>query len=98
MSYLALYGKSYLTLEEHSKRHDLWFETDKLIKEHNATDSSFKLGHNKFSDYTDYERTTILGYKPGTNIINKPEPVDMGMPSSDSVDWRTQGAVTPVKN
>ena len=98
MSYCALYGKSYLTLEEHSRRHDLWQETDRLIKEHNATESSFKLGHNKFSDYTDFERTRILGYKPGTNVVEKPEPVDMGAPNADSIDWRTKGAVTPVKN
>lgn len=98
MLYLAQQGKSYLTLEEHSKRHELWSATDRLIKQHNATESSFKLGHNKFSDYTDFERTRMLGYKPGTDILTKPDPVDMGMPKAASVDWRTKGAVTPVKD
>jgi len=56
MEYLVIHGKSYLTSEEFEVRKALYRDTDALIKAHNATESSFKLGHNKFSDYTEYER------------------------------------------
>jgi hypothetical protein len=56
MEYLTFHGKSYLTMAEFETRKSLFLDTDTLIKEHNATDSSFKLGHNKFSDYTEGER------------------------------------------
>ena len=62
MGYLAEHGKSYITNEEFTARKALYMETDRLVNEHNATESSFKLGHNKFSDFTDYERSQLLGY------------------------------------
>ena len=46
MEYMTFHGKSYLTLEEFAVRQELYKQTDDLIKAHNATDSSFKLGHN----------------------------------------------------
>ena len=70
-------------------------QTDDLIKAHNATESSFKLGHNQFSDYTDYERKQILGGKPA---LDGKDPVWLDGPNVKSIDWREKGAVTPVKN
>ena len=55
MTYLTFYGKSYITVEEFNFRKALFIQTDALIEAHNETDSSFKLGHNHFSDYTDWE-------------------------------------------
>ena len=96
MRYVSQHGKSYITVEEFEMRKSLFAETDALINEHNATESSFKLGHNKFSDYTDYERTTVLGFKG--QMKNLPE-ATLQMPTAEtSVDWRTKGAVTPVKD
>ena len=46
MTYLTIHGKSYLTSEEFEVRKALYKETDDLINAHNATESSFKLGHN----------------------------------------------------
>jgi len=56
MEYVSHHGKSYITLEEFEARQELYMQTDALIREHNVTDSSFTIGHNKFSDYTDAER------------------------------------------
>merc|ERR1711934_1116955 len=95
MGYLAEHGKSYITNEEFTARKALYMETDRLVNEHNATESSFKLGHNKFSDFTDYERSQLLGYiAPDT----EQEPVWLEPTNEASVDWRTKNAVTPVKD
>ena len=96
MMYLAEHGKSYLATAEFETRKALYADTDKLINEHNATDSSFKLGHNKFSDFTDHERTQILGFVQPDDL---PEPVWLPEDNIDwEVDWITKGAVTPVKD
>ena len=65
MEYLTLHGKSYLTMEEFETRLAIYIQRNELIKTHNASDSSYKLGHNQFSDWTDYERSKLLGLKPG---------------------------------
>jgi len=95
MEFLTFHGKSYLTIEEFETRHALYQQTDELIKAHNATESSFKLGHNKFSDYTHHERTQMLGGKPE---VNGKDPVWLEPTNAATVDWRTNGAVTPVKD
>ena len=57
MQYVAEHGKSYITAEEFAIRKALYIQTDAIIEAHNETESTFKLGHNKFSDFTDAERT-----------------------------------------
>jgi hypothetical protein len=95
MEYLTLHGKSYLTMEEFEARKALYIETDELIRNHNATESSFTLGHNAMSDYTEYERKALCGGKPD---FSPKEPTILEATNEDSVDWRTKGAVTAVKN
>ena len=46
VTYLALHGKSYATMEEFQARKSLYEQSDKLIQAHNSSESSFKLGHN----------------------------------------------------
>jgi len=92
---MSLHGKSYLTLEEFATRQALYSETDALIKAHNATESSFTLGHNKFSDYTEHERSQMLG---GKRDPNPKAPKILEPTNAATVDWRTSGAVTPVKD
>merc|ERR1712216_363678 len=64
--------------------------------EHNATESSFKLGHNKFSDFTDYERSQLLGYilqTPNRNqsFSSQPTPTpSTGSPPVPSPQSRTR--------
>ena len=44
---------------------------DMLIREHNASESNFKLGHNQFSDWTDAEFKAIQGYVRGSTEENE---------------------------
>jgi cathepsin L len=95
MNYLATHSKSYLNSEEFEVRKSLYEQMDSFIEEHNATDSSFKLGHNKFSDWTSYERSSLLGY---IAPMETKEPVWLEPTNADTVNWVTAGAVTPVKD
>jgi len=95
MQYVAEHGKSYITSEEFAIRKALYIQSDAIIVAHNETESSYKLGHNKFSDWTDAERARLTGAMRDDYIGEY-----VTLPESDaaSVDWRTAGAVTAVKD
>jgi hypothetical protein len=61
INYVAKHAKSYATVEEYQKRLSLFAETDRQIEEFNATETSSVHGHNKFSDWTAYERSMFFG-------------------------------------
>ena len=96
MQYVAKYGKSYLTTEEFAARQSLYAETNAMIMAHNETESSFKLGHNAFSDFTEHERSKLTGAKSYNHVASGTLPIPDDLAAS--VDWREKGGVTPVKN
>ena len=60
---------------------------------------SWSAGHNKMSDWTDAEYNRLMGYRPSAF----PAETVASVPSehvnaADYIDWRTLGAVTPVKD
>merc|ERR1712226_1628381 len=74
-------------------------ETGALIREHNATNSTFTLGHNKFSDFTEAERKQLTGYNgPQANPEAELTWLEPENDNADRKDWREVGAVTPVKD
>ena len=87
-------GLSFATIEEYHARRQIFAKKDRFINEHNAQNETFELGHNKFSTWTDAEYKAILGGRQGPqkNVVALSETND------DSVDWRTKGAVNPVKD
>lgn len=97
MEFISFHGKSYLTMEEFNTRFALYQQTDEVITEHNHTESSYKLGHNKFSDFTEMERQAMAGYKREASDANYEATWhEVSYPST--IDWRSEGAVTNVKN
>jgi hypothetical protein len=64
INYVANQGKSYGTKEEYAFRMEQFAKTDAIVNKYNSEQSSFVLGHNKFSDYTHAEYKKMLGYKP----------------------------------
>lgn len=61
--HVSAFGLSYGTKEEYEFRFNIYADNEKIINEHNASGSSFTLGHNKFSTYTDAEYKKLLGLK-----------------------------------
>lgn len=101
INYVAHYGKSYGTSEEYLFRMSIFAEKDAEINKVNAEQSSYVLGHNKFSDYTESEYKRLLGYKKNDMIVDRePEMItNATVPSfATGVNWVTAGAVTPVKD
>ena len=63
VSYCAKFGKSYIDQPEFKLRLYNWKKTEKFIQEQNwNARSHFKVGHNKFSDWTRQEMSKNLGY------------------------------------
>jgi cathepsin L len=69
--------------------------------EENASQSSYRLGHNLMSDWTETEYKKILGYKKtyeSANIVEEVA-VNQTVPSfTQGWNWVSQGAVNPVKD
>lgn len=75
-----------------------WAILDKEIREHNSTESNYKLGHNKMSTYTETEYKRLSG-RVFTGLANNEEhPSLKGLSYPTSIDWRAKGAVTPAKD
>jgi len=99
INYVATHAKSYGTKEEYSFRLEQFAKAEKFIAESNAVEANFRLGHNKFSDYTHDEYKKMLGYKPTETDQSAPVHFANATPSfATGVNWVTDGAVTPVKD
>jgi C1A family cysteine protease len=103
MSYLSQHGKSYATREEYQFRLNIFDKNLKYIKEVNANavdEHDHHLGLNHMADWTQHEYKKLLGYKSHMKK-SRPMRANYNETVADvpaSIDWRDQGAVTPVKN
>lgn len=98
------FGRHYSDDDEHKYREGVFLANLRLIQEQNLKnqrgESSWRAGVNQFSDmtreeYADYNGLIKVGSKD--NRVIKKFNVDDAMAGS-TVDWRTQGAVTDVKD
>ena len=95
------YSRDYSVLE-HDFRFEIFKDNLSKILEHNSNNTrTFDMAVNKFTDLTaDEFRTTMVGgYKTSTIGSTTCEPfVPTGKSVPESVDWRTLGVVTQVKD
>jgi hypothetical protein len=98
MKFITTHGRSYGTKAEYNFRLDIFSKKLKFINEWNSNETNtHRLGVNEFMDRTPEEMKMKLGKleseKFQQNVILFDEEN-----LADSVDWRTKGAVTYVKN
>jgi len=87
-------------LVEDVQRYTTFKQNYYLIEKHNKLNSSYKLGLNQFADLTNKEYAALYtGAKaPIGGAENCPPPSHTNAIVPDTLDWRTQGRVGPVKN
>lgn len=73
----------------------LYAQKDAEINAINSKEKNFKVGHNMFSTWTHDEYKKLLGYVDREIDM---EPKIFPVTDEVEVDWRTKGAVNPVKN
>merc|ERR1711990_1021204 len=98
MSHIVEYGKTYGTREEYNFRLALFRQNLKEVEAHNANPKeTHTLTTNFMSTWTQEEKKQLNGYIPD-NRVKTPTVLDDTNLTAATVDWRTKGAVTPVKN
>lgn len=90
LAYITEFGKSYGSVEEYGFRLSQFVRAHTEILEHNATESSFKLGHNHMSDWTEAEYKAILTHRPmdEADKIYEEQPEGLEARASPEIDWR----------
>jgi xylem cysteine proteinase len=100
MKWISEHGKRYGTRAEFEFRLNQFKETLAKIEEHNSrNDVGHVVALNEFADLTAAEWKMKLGFNGAKDRLAAKKVTMLDESNlADSVDWRTKGAVTPVKN
>ncbi|KAF4740297.1 hypothetical protein FOZ62_031471, partial [Perkinsus olseni] len=96
------HGKRYRDKEEESKRAAIFQANLKYIEDVNGQNLPYKLGVNRYADLTSEEfsaqrlRPMKLDEKVKEKILVEADDGATDLPAS--VDWRTKGVLTPIKD
>lgn len=101
VSYMTQFNKNYQTEDEYTLRRNIFNKNLETINEHNDQGLSWTMSVNAFTDWTDDEYKTMLGYRGHNNL--KASTSDMMTISADDAEWESidhiaNGYVGPVKN
>lgn len=100
--WMSAHGRTYSGVTELMFRRDTYEANLNKIEAHNAGGHSWTMGVNKFADLTaDEFKARYVGGYTGAKKISKKTNSKFRIQAKDlpaGVDWRTEGAVTPVKN
>jgi len=95
----AKHGKTYANAAEFDAKFAVFQANHAFITAANQEGRSYKLAHNEFSDMTHEEfKASMLGQFVPNHDAKPFTHGDVKLSDADSVDWRTSGAVTDVKN
>jgi len=97
--WMSQHKKAY-THDNFFSRYTVWKKNMDLIAAHNSGNHSYTLGMNHMGDMTVAEYKKLLGFKNVQRPYarSKLAPASSHVHAAASVDWRTKGAVTPVKD
>merc|ERR1719276_532046 len=96
MQFVSEHGRSYATKAEFQFRSKVFKTALAEIEAINAENGTHTVGVNFLADRTTEEKKKLNGYRASQRVRT---PMKLhGDSTADSVDWRTKGAVTPVKN
>ena len=100
MEHVTRHSLSYGTMEEFEFRRTIFEETEAFIKEENAKNLPYTVGHNKFSTWTQDEKKRVRGLKqmPEDEEFEFEGFADDTNDLPSEVNWITAGGVTPVKD
>jgi len=104
-NFVTKYNKSY-PHDEFFSRYEIFKSNYDLIRAHNSQKSTYTMGVNAFADLSlDEFVERYTGYVPNASAkkynaarMSFEDAVDVNAALPTSVDWRTQNAVSPVKN
>jgi cathepsin L len=96
MEFITEHGRSYATKAEFQFRSKIFKQTLAEVEALNAENGTSTHEINFLADWTPAERKRLNGFK-GAKEQNNVEVLDTSNLVGD-VDWRSKGAVTPVKN
>ncbi|CAL5403766.1 unnamed protein product [Camellia sinensis] len=98
--WLENHGRAYKDRDEWERRFGIYQSNVEYIEHFNSKNLSFKLVDNKFADMTNEEFTSIyLGLgTTGHSVTGMRFGYEESTGLPTIVDWRKQGAVTPVKD
>ncbi|KAJ4825638.1 Cysteine proteinase rd21a [Turnera subulata] len=103
--WLVRHGKVYNALGEKEKRFEIFKDNLRFVDEHNSGNWSYKVGMNRFADLTNEEfRSRYVGTRSRGTAGNRLSKASdryaprVGESLPESVDWRKEGAVAPVKD
>jgi hypothetical protein len=94
------FNKSYADAAEYEYRFKVFVENSLYIEDYNSKSNNVKLGMNHFGDlsYAEWRRTHVGCYQSAKNRELNIVELDESNVPADTVDWRTKGAVTGVKD
>jgi len=102
INFISEHRRSYGTKEEYEYRLGLFAQVFEDVRSHDAASTGFEKEINHFSDFSDFEWKQMQGYKPALktsdDTANRSLTVFSEVGAPASVDWRSSGAVTAVKN
>ncbi|XP_064545315.1 procathepsin L-like [Drosophila montana] len=104
-SFKEMHGKSYAGDSEELLRRKIFADNKKLIDTHNARyeagEETYKIGVNEFTDLLPSEFVSrMLGGSLNSTAVSADHiyAPSANLKIPESMDWRTSGAVSPVKN
>jgi len=89
------FNKVYATAAEQKHRQAVFARTAKFVENFDSKARGFTVALNEFSDLTGQEFKALYN---GLNITKTPGRFVRSASAAATVDWRTKGAVTPIKD